>query len=100
MTESIVLAIIGGFLINILHLMEYAKRPKIERPDFKDPLFYLPYLAYPVMSGVLAYAYVASGVKLSPIVALNVGLSAPLVIRAMTEANPLKPSAIDPGKGA
>ena|SRR5712691_10110025 len=100
MSAAIVLAAFGGFAINILHLMEYAKRPKIERPDFKDILFYVPYLAWPVLGGVLAYAYVESGVQLSPILALNVGLSAPLILRAMVEANPIKPSAIDPGNGA
>jgi len=100
MSTPIVLAAIGGFAINILHLMEYAKRPKIERPDFRDILYYVPYLAWPVLSSVLAFAYVESGVQLSPILALNVGLSAPLIFRAMVEANPIKPSAIDPGEGA
>jgi len=90
----------GGFAINVLHLMEYAKRPKVERPDFRDPLFYVPYVAWPVLGALLAYAYVESGVQLSPILALNVGLSAPLILRAMVEANPIKPSAIDPGQGA
>lgn len=100
MTAPIVLAVVGGFFVNILQLMEYANRPKLERPDFKDGLFYVPYVAWPTISGVLAYAYIESGVVLSPIIGLNVGLSAPLLIRAMTEANPFKASTIDPGNGA
>lgn len=100
MTTAVWFAVFGGFLINVLQLMEYANRPKLQRPDFKDFLFWFPYAAWPLISGMLAYAYVESGVQLSPIVALNVGLSAPLVIRGMVDANPFKPTAIDPGKGA
>lgn len=100
MNPSVELAAVGGFAINILQLMEYAKRPKIERPDFGDILFYLPYLAWPILGGILSYAYVESGVQLSPILALNVGLSAPLIFRAMVEANPIKPTTINPGSGA
>jgi hypothetical protein len=100
MSTPVVLACVGGFAINILHLVEYSKRPAVERPDFRDMLFYVPYLAWPVLGGVLAFAYIESGVHLSPILALNVGLSAPLILRAMVEANPIRPRAIDPGHGA
>jgi hypothetical protein len=96
----VTLAACGGFAINLLHLMEYSSRPKAERPDFKDVLFYTPYIVWPLLGGLLSYAYVESGVKLSPILALNVGLSAPLILRAMVEANPIKSRTIDPGKGA
>jgi hypothetical protein len=97
---NLLLAFVGGFAINILHLMEYSRRPKTERPDFKDWLFWLPYPTWPLLGAILAFAYQQSGVQLSPILALNVGLSAPLIFRAMIEANPTKPTSIDPGKGA
>jgi hypothetical protein len=100
MNSTIILAVIGGFVVNLLQLMEYSKVPKAERPDFKDFLFWLPYVVWPVLGGVLAYCYVSSGIELSPILGLNVGLSAPLIIRAMVEANPLKRPSIDPGAGA
>ena len=100
MDSSFWLAVTGGFLINILQLVEYSKLPKAKRPDFKDVLFYIPYIAWPVSGGVLAFAYQSSGVALSPILALNIGLSAPLILRAMAESNPAKPSTIDPGEGA
>lgn len=100
MNTPIVLATIGGFSVNILQLMEYSKLPKLERPDFRDLLFWLPYAVWPILGGVLAFAYIESGINLSPILALNVGLSAPLIFRAMMEANPMKPAGIDPGDGA
>lgn len=100
MNTPLVLAAVGGFAINILHLIEYSKRPKSERPDFKDWLFWVPYPVWPILGAVLAFAYQESGVQLSPILALNVGLSAPLIFRAMIESNPAKQNTIDPGKGA
>nr|VFK62654.1 MAG: hypothetical protein BECKUNK1418G_GA0071005_10267 [Candidatus Kentron sp. UNK]VFK70562.1 MAG: hypothetical protein BECKUNK1418H_GA0071006_10327 [Candidatus Kentron sp. UNK] len=100
MDTEIALACIGGFSVNLLQLMEYSKLPKPERPDFKDLLFWLPYLVWPVLSGVLAFAYIESGISLSPLLTLNIGLSAPLIFRAMLEANPMKPNSIDPGDGA
>lgn len=100
MNTPILLAAMGGLAINVLHLVEYSKRPISERPDFKDWLFWVPWLVWPFLGSVLAFAYLESGVKLSPILALNVGLSAPLILRAMVEANPTKPKALDPGQGA
>lgn len=100
MSQAVWLATAGGCAVNVLQLVEYGKRPKLERPDFKDPLFYVPYLAWPLLGALLAYVYAASGVKLSPILALNVGLSAPLILRAMVEVAPIKPRPIDPGGGA
>ncbi len=100
MNTSLILAVTGGFAVNVLQLLEYAKRPKSERPDFRDVLFWVPYGVWPILGGILAYAYVTSGIELKPILALNVGLSAPLIFRAMMGANPMKPSVIDPGEGA
>jgi len=100
MNTPIVLACVGGFSVNILQLMEYSKLPKPDRPDFKDLLFWLPYLVWPILGGVLAFAYIESGINLSPLLALNVGLSAPLIFRAMLEANPMKANSVDPGEGA
>ena len=100
MNTPIFLAIVGGFSVNILQLMEYSKLPKLERPDFKDLLFWLPYLVWPILGGILAFSYIESGIDLSPILALNIGLSAPLIFRAMIEANPMKPASIEPGDGA
>lgn len=100
MNTPLVLAAVGGFAVNILHLIEHSKRPKSQRPDFTDWLFWVPYPAWPIFGAVLAFAYQESGVQLSPILALNVGLSAPLILRAMIEANPARPTTIDPGEGA
>jgi len=100
MDTPLILAIVGGFAVNFIQLLEYAKLPKIKRPEFKDLLFWLPYIGWPFLSYILAFAYIESGIMLSPLLALNVGLSAPLIFRAMINANPMQPSSIDPGEGA
>jgi hypothetical protein len=51
------------------------------------------------MGGLLAYIYEASNNPLKPIIAFQVGASAPLIIRAMARAIPSQ-TGINPGAGA
>jgi hypothetical protein len=100
MDSSIVIAAIGGFALNLLQLMELSKIPKERRPDFKDWLYWLPYIGWPFLGASLAFVYSASAIELKPIVAFNVGLSAPLIIRSLAAANPFEKTTINPGIGA
>ena len=100
MNTFIILSGAGGFIFNILQLMELARVPKEQMPDFKDVLYWIPYVIWPILGGLLAYVCIESGLVLSPLTALNLGLSAPLIFRQMINANPLSPSRIKPGDGA
>lgn len=100
MDHPILLAGVGGFIVDILQLMELAKVPKEQRPDLKDWLYWVQYIAYPFFGALLAYAYLATGLILSPLIALHVGLSAPLVFRQAIKSNPFSTSSINPGDGA
>lgn len=93
-------AAFGGLFINGLSLLELYSVPKEQRPDFRDPLYWLPFLAWPVIGGVLALAYKESQTALSPILAINVGASAPLIIRSMISAAPFARQPIQPKPGA
>ena len=73
---------------------------KERRPDFKDPLYWLLFFFWPVLGGVLSYAYEAAGRNLNEILAINVGASGPFIIRGFATANPLGRPSIDPGEGA
>lgn len=95
LNSSVWFAISGGLAIKLLELAELHKLPKLERPDLKDWLYWVPFIILPVLGGGLAYAYVASSTVLSPMLAINVGVSAPLILRAMAQANPLGPSPVD-----
>lgn len=84
----------GAFAIKLLELAELHKLPAVERPDLRDWVYWLPFLILPLLGGGLAFAYVSSNTSLSPILALNVGVSAPLLFRAMAQAAPIVPSVV------
>jgi len=85
MNNTILFACAGGLLINLVDLVELQTVPRASWPDFKNPLYWFPFMLWPCIGGLLAYAYLAGSNELSPILALNVGLSAPLTIKAMAE---------------
>lgn len=95
LSQAVWFAVFGAFAIKLLELSELHKVPKVERPDLKDWLYWLPFFVLPLLGGGLAHMYVSSNTVLSPILAVNVGVSAPLILRAMAQANPLEPTTVD-----
>lgn len=100
LTKPVFFAIFGALAIKLLELVELHKVPKLERPDFKDWLYWLPFGVMPIIGGGLAFMYTSSNIALQPVLAVNVGVSAPLILRAMAECNPFQPRAIDTEPGA
>lgn len=49
---------------------------------------WLAFLLRPLLAAGLALAYIRSGIVLSPIVAVNIGVAAPLILKAMLRAGP------------
>jgi hypothetical protein len=90
----------GAVALKLLELAELAKVPKASRPDLKDPVYWVPFAVMPILGGGLVFAYVASSVEMKPMLAVNVGVSAPLILRAMAQANPMQGAAIKVPKGA
>lgn len=90
-------ATFGGLAVNFLRLGEIAKLPKPERPKtFSDWLYTLQFFGMPLIGGVLAMAYSASGTALSPILAVNIGASAPLILKTFASVVPdLPPKRVD-----
>ena len=78
----------GGLAANLLPVLDLRNVPKAELPDFKSIFYWLPFLLMPLLGAGLAAAYVQSGVDLKPIVAVNVGITAPLILRAMASTAP------------
>jgi hypothetical protein len=86
---AVFFAAAGGFLINVLRWIEHERIPKLQRPPtFSDPVYWLQFVSLPLLGGFFALAYSASGVKLSPILAVNIGASAPLILRTMAASAP------------
>jgi|SRR6266571_2964459 hypothetical protein len=88
--------IIGGLAINLLRLADLAHVPHAERPKtFSDPYYVVQFLVLPLLGGVLVFAYHAGGTAISPILALNIGASAPLIFKSFGSAiPPIGPSKI------
>jgi len=100
MQTTIICAAFGGMALKLLELMELAKIPKAQRPSFKDFFFWLPFFLWPLFGIVLAYVYAISGIELKPLLAFNIGISAPLILKSMIQSIPIQPKTINPGKDA
>lgn len=92
--QSVIYAFFGALGVKLLEVAELHKIPNLERPDLKDWLYWVPFLIMPLLGAGLAQAYISSNNELSPILAINIGVSAPLILRAMAQANPLEDGSI------
>jgi hypothetical protein len=89
MSTSIIYIAAGGSLaVNLLNLLEALNLPKDQRPSFGDFVYWVPYIIYPILGAFVAYVYLASGFEIKPVLALQVGASAPLILRAAASAIP------------
>jgi hypothetical protein len=87
---------LGGLLIGVVRLAELAALPRIERPPtFSDPLWFFQFVALPIVGGILAFVYQADGVSLKPLLALNIGISAPLILKTLAAAVPKSPGRVN-----
>jgi len=98
--SSVGFAAAGALAVELLKLAEIRNIPKHERPDMKEALYWVPYFILPLVGAGLAYVYIMSEIILRPILAVNIGISAPLIIRAMASSVPKAVGPIDPGHGA
>jgi hypothetical protein len=75
----------GALFFKGLELIELSKLPKAKRPDLTDKLYWIPFIFLPLMGAFVAFAYILSGEKLGPLLAINVGISAPSIIRSVAQ---------------
>lgn len=87
-THPVWFAMAGAFAIKLLEIAELHKLAPAERPDFKDILYWVPFVILPLLGGGLAQVYVSSDTVLSPLLAVNIGVSAPLMLRSMAQVIP------------
>ena len=78
----------GAFAIQLLNLMELRNIPKDKRPDLWDFFYWLPFIVAPLLGGFVGWAYSASSYTIKPILGIHLGVSAPLVLRAMASTIP------------
>ncbi len=87
-SQAVILAFLGGIALDALNICELQNVPKERRPNFKDVLYWLPYIFWPILGGFLGYLFDDDRAPLSKIVAFQIGLSAPLILRALANAVP------------
>ena len=82
---------LGVLLLNGVHYLEINRIPRLERPtDFGEKSYWIDFFARALIGGVLAWVYGYNGEPLGPVLAMNVGVSAPLILKAMAKTAPIE----------
>ena len=77
---------LGRALAQLRTVPELSRIPQVERPiDFGQKPYWFDFFARPVIGGVLAWVYWYIGEPIGPLVAMNIGVSAPLILKAMAK---------------
>ena len=82
--ELLLLAAMGGFMLNMMNLYEDQQRPKNMRTA-KDTLYWILFVFWPLAGGVLVLVYILDGSTLRPLLAFTVGLTAPATLQSMIQ---------------
>jgi hypothetical protein len=92
--EGFAWGLLGGLLGELLHW--FGIRHQLHRgvPDWsKSWLYWTVTILMAVAGGLLVLAYVGTGATLNPLLAINLGISAPLLLKTLSAQVP----PIDPG---
>lgn len=82
------LGIIGGALAEILKWYQLRESP--QPPEYyKSAMYWIVTALMALAGGVLAVVQNIDGTK--PLLALNIGMSAPLILKGLAAATPIKP---------
>lgn len=84
-SQSVVFGGIGGLSSSVLSMLQWARTPREQRPvsPLRDSAFWTLVVLLPVLGGFLVFLYERSGVTFTPILAVNVGASAPIIIQQL-----------------
>ncbi|MDH1145244.1 hypothetical protein N5C60_11500 [Pseudomonas mosselii] len=97
-SAPVLLAAFSALIVKLLELAEVHRLPVTQRPDMKDLWYWVPCIILPLAGGFLVLLHLQSGATINPLLAMNIGITAPLVFRSAAER--LTPKVIDPGAGA
>ena len=96
-TATFLYAGFGGLAAEVAVIFALRQRFPDEAPHYlRSVLYYLISVAMAASGGVVALAYAGSGTSLNPILAIQIGASAPLLLRKLSETmvEPPKPPKI------
>lgn len=87
--EGFLYGVIGGFLAEVLGLFRLRREDPSRLPIWIKSIFYWIVTLLMILSGgVLVGIYIKSNLSIDPLIAVNVGASAPLIIGALTAHAP------------
>jgi hypothetical protein len=81
--EALAYGIVGGVVPELVALYRLRREPQMPT-WFKSVIYWVITLAMVAAGGGLAVVYVQSGASLNPILALNIGASAPLILGSLS----------------
>ena len=82
--ESFSFGCLGVLLLNCVQYLEIRKTPPVERPtDFGEKPYWIDFFGRALIGGTLAWVYWYDDQLSGPIAAMQIGVSAPLIMKAM-----------------
>jgi len=97
MADGFWLGVLGGVFAEIFSLSKLRYLPRDARPLWVGSMWYWAITVAMMLSGgALVAIYLGSGVTMTPLLAVNIGASAPLILQSlMSQAPPLDPSRVN-----
>lgn len=84
--EPVIFSGLGGLCYSMLSLLELKNKKASKKIDFKKPRFYISMLIYVGIALIIGAAYFKGKEEVNLILSMQVGVSSPLILRAMGEA--------------
>src|SRR5712691_7823202 len=95
MSDGFWLGVLGGLLAELFSISRLRYRARNELPLWiTSPWYWIITALLIVSGGVLVGVYLGSGVAMTPLLAVNIGASAPLILQSLVSQAP----AIEPGR--
>jgi hypothetical protein len=88
LTTPVIIAALGGLIVSILNLLEIPNIPKDRKPDVHSLSYWITFLAWPILGGVVGFLYNDPVSPLNKLVAFQLGISSPLLLRSMANVIP------------
>jgi hypothetical protein len=80
---------LSGLIAQILNLLEAIQQDPARRPNFKDWVYWIPYVIAPLLGGFAGYFSFGDNEKTFTIaLGVQVGIAAPLLLKGLASAAP------------
>ena len=89
MDAYILLPAFAGLVAQILNLMDALKVDPSRRPNFKDWIYWIPYILGPILGGFAGYySFHDNPESFTTPLGVQVGIAAPLLLKGLASAVP------------